>query len=187
MFAFGDFDMILSYCRPKSKQKKVVLLRSTMHPKGDKLNSTYISENVNFYNTNKTRRWPFKMFNNPLDSVGINSNIRCQGSSAKENENTSNTRMYLKTLAIELITPLMKPRLQIPTLFAELRAVIQRILNFESESNLPIPKLPWSGGSSFSPRRKVRKSQITCKKCNKLMFRASNQSLPSALTVTQNW
>ena len=59
--------------------------------------------------------------------------------------------------------------LQIPILSAELRAVIERILNLEPEPNIPIPKLPSSGRCSFFPRKKDRKSRISCKKCNKFI------------------
>lgn len=99
------------------------------------------------------RRWPLRMFYNLISSVGINSNILCKDSSALEKENTPNKRTYLKKLAIDLIIPFMRDRLQIPTLPSKLLAVIERILKLEPEPNIPIPRLLSSDRLPFSFRK----------------------------------
>ena len=187
MFAYSKYLTLLSYCPPKSKQKKIVLLLSTMHPEGDKPNSTVLPEIVDFYNrtkggvdtfdqlvhrytvARKSRRWPLRVFYNLLDIVGINSNILCKGSKAPERELMPNRRAFLKKLGRDLVTPLMRERLKIRSLPSELRQIIGRILDLKPE-DINLDQRPSSSGRcTFCERKKDRKSRVMCKKCKKFI------------------
>lgn len=187
MFAYSEFLTLLSYCPASSKQKKTVLLLSTMHPEGDKPNSTVLPEIVDFYNrtkggvdtfdqlahrytvARKSRRWPLRMFYNLLDIVGINSNILHKGSNTPEKEFMPNRRSFLKKLAQDLVTPLMRERLEIRSLPLELRVVIGRILNIKLEDTNPDQRPSSSGRCTFCERKKDRKSRVMCNKCKKFI------------------
>lgn len=187
MFAYSEYFTLLSYCPPKSKQKKVVLLLSTMHPEGDKPNSVVLPEIIDFYNrtkggvdtfdqlahrytvARKTRRWPLRIFYNLLDIVGINSNVLHKGSQAPEKESIPNRRSFLKNLARDLVTPLMRERLEIRSLPVELRVIIGKILNIKPVDTNVDQRPSSSGRCTFCERKKDRKSRVMCKKCKKFI------------------
>ncbi|KAK0050592.1 piggyBac transposable element-derived protein 4 [Biomphalaria pfeifferi] len=52
MFAFSGVLTLLSYCPPKPK-KKIVMLLSTMHRRGDTTETVRLPDMVQFYNETK--------------------------------------------------------------------------------------------------------------------------------------
>lgn len=186
MFCFSGPLTLLSYCPPKSK-KKIVLMLSTMHEKGDEPNSVHKPDIIEFYNSTKggvdtldqlchtyscsrkTRRWPLCLFYNLLNIIGVNSMILLRGSIAKDKETVTNRRDYLKKLAMDLMRPHMERRLAAPTLRRELRETINRILGVSVVEAAPRMPEPTTGRCNFCPRSKDRKSRVKCALCKKFI------------------
>lgn len=82
------------------------------------------------------------MFHNLLDSVGFNSNIP-KILRSRTRKHTHQKSVFEK-LEPNLVNPLMRERLQIPTVPKELRVVIEFGIN--------------TGRCSFCPRKRDRKS-----------------------------
>ncbi|KAK0064740.1 piggyBac transposable element-derived protein 4 [Biomphalaria pfeifferi] len=103
MFAFSGVLTLLSCCPPKPK-KKIVMLLSTMHRRGDTTETVRLPDMVQFYNETKcgvdtfdqlchrysvsrrTRRWPLTVFYGLLNAVGVNSMILLKGSHADDKD-----------------------------------------------------------------------------------------------------
>lgn len=140
-----------------------------MHEKGDEPNSTELPEIIKFYNSTKggvdtldqlchtystgrkTRRWPFCLFCNLLNIVGYNSMILLRGSYAQNKEKLENRRTYLKKLALDLVKPHMKRRLQTPTLRRELRETICSILKITPAAEEQTKPTTTAGRCAFCP------------------------------------
>ena len=186
IFAFSDPLTLLSYCPPKNK-KKIVLLLSTMHEKGDDPDSTTLPQMIEFYNqtkggvdtldqlchtyscSRKTRRWPLCLFYNLLNIVGVNSMILLAGSDAPAKEVMKNRRSFLKALAMDLVKPHMLSRLGVPTLPRELRETICRFQMVTYEEVATSKPKPSAGRCAFCERSRDRKSRIKCAMCRKFI------------------
>ena len=197
MFCYSNSLTLLSYCPQKTK-KKIVVMLSTMHEKGDEPNSTEFPEIKKFYDSTKggvdtldqlchtystnrkTRRWPLCLFYNLLNIVGYNSMVLLRGSYALDKENLTNRRAYLKKLAMDLVKPHMERRLEIPTLRRELRQIICNVLKITSASEVPTRPITTTGRCAFCKRSDDRKSRVSCALCKKFIcLQHQNKICPS--------
>lgn len=187
MFAFSEDLVLLSYCPPKSKTKKIVILLSSMHDVADEDKTVQLPEIIQFYNSTKggvdsidklchqysvsrkTRRWPLCMLYGLLNIVGVNTLVLLNGSEAKDKERVSNRRLYLKKLALSLMQPYMRERLTWPTLPVYLRENIKGILKESGPDETQEEKQTNSGRCSFCARSRDRKSRTRCNKCKKFI------------------
>ncbi|KAK0059507.1 piggyBac transposable element-derived protein 4 [Biomphalaria pfeifferi] len=116
MFAFSGVLTLLSYCPPKRK-KKIVMLLSTMHRRGDTTETVRLPDMVQFYNETKcgvdtfdqlchrysvsrrTRRWPLTVFYGLLNAVGINSMAHMQMTKKQYQTDVPTSRRWLRLLS----------------------------------------------------------------------------------------
>lgn len=187
MFAYSHQLTLLSYC-PAKKNKKIVLMLSTMHEKGDEANENKnLPDIIQFYNetkggvdtmdqlchtyscSRKTRRWPLCLFYNLLNIIGINGMILLKGSNTREKEIIINRRLFLKELAMALVRPHMMSRLNTPTLPRHLRETICRVLKMNEEIQAPDKPEQLTGRCAFCTRSQDRKSRVKCSICKKFV------------------
>ncbi|XP_045482176.1 piggyBac transposable element-derived protein 1-like [Harmonia axyridis] len=187
MFAYSHQLTLLSYC-PAKKNKKIVLMLSTMHEKGDEANENKnLPDIIQFYNdtkggvdtldqlchtyscSRKTRRWPLCLFYNLLNIIGINGMILLNGSNTREKEIIINRRLFLKELAMALVRPHMMSRLNTPTLPRHLRETICRVLKMNEEIQAPNKPEQLTGRCAFCTRSQDRKSRVKCSICKKFV------------------
>lgn len=178
-FAFSDKLTLLSYCPPRSKQKKVVMMLSTLHPTADPDAKNKLPEMVEYYNKTKcgvdlmdqlchrynvsrrTRRWPMAIFYGLLNIVGVNSYVLLKMTTQKPQKR----RHFLKKLAISLITPQMEERLTWSTLPSNLRTTLEGILQKKRPVVQQGPNLITKKRFHQCPRGKDRKTRIFCSLC----------------------
>lgn len=186
MFCYSGELTLLSFCPPKTK-KKIVLMLSSMHQKGDEPYSTDLPEIIRFYNATKggvdtldqlchrystnrkTRRWPLCLFYNLLNIVGYNSMVLLRGSCAPEKEIVTKRRAFLKKLALDMIKPQMERRLETPTLRSELRQTICNVLKKPNVVEAQPRPAPTVGRCAFCSRSEDRKSRVSCNVCKKFI------------------
>ena len=151
MFGFGDNVTLVSYV-PQTKQKKNVVLYSSMHH-DDKIDpesgDTKKPEIITFYNSTKggvdmvdqmagkydtsrnSRRWSLTVFYALLNVFTINAYILyCHNP-----ENKLNRRLFIKSVSMLLVQEALKGRLQNIHLSRDLRSGIRRMLPELEESS----------------------------------------------------
>lgn len=177
-FVFDHNKTLVSFT---PKQKKVVLLLSTMHYSNDVDDTTNKPIIVLDYNSTKggtdtfdklchtfttaraTRRWPMRVFCGMLDHAGINAMVLYNF--AANNNPKLIRRDFLNTLAFELIEPFIKGRLEIATLRRELKCLISEIVDVD----IPRQEAPVLGKKvrcGFCDRLKDRKTKLACSSCH---------------------
>lgn len=181
-----DKDKVLVSFSPN--KGRIVLLLSSFHSRGIVDKETNKPEIVLFYNetkggvdtfdklchsktvARKTRRWPLRVFYGMVDGAGINAHIIFKENRERSNSNvpTKPRREYLKNLALELVKPLIRRRLQsVPNLPRELRYVMTNVLG----ENEPImaenvqPERQTRKRCSICPSSKDRKGKDKCVVC----------------------
>lgn len=190
-FVFSEELTLLSYCPPKSKQKKVVTLLSTMHTTADPDAKNKIPEMVEYYNktkcgvdlmdqlchkysvSRKTRRWPMAIFYGLLNIVGVNSFVLFKMTTKTDQKR----RKFLKNLALALITPQMEERFTWRTLPTNLQVLLGGILQKSRPVVAPVPVLTTKKRCAVCPRGKDRKTKITCGMCRKPLCGEHTQAI----------
>lgn len=108
-----------------------------------------------------TRRWPMRVFCGMLDHSGINAMVLF----TKANEdNRMKRKLFVNNLALGLIEPFLKRRLESPSLRRGLKEIIKDILGVEEEQ-VPLPVLNKYARCSFCVRKKDRKTKKLCIHC----------------------
>ncbi|KAF5295916.1 hypothetical protein FQR65_LT10347 [Abscondita terminalis] len=180
MFGFGEKKVLLSYV-PNKKQKKIVLLLSTLHD-DDKIDESTgpaaKPELITFYNRTKggvdvvdqmkeeysvgrmTRRWPMRLFFSMMNIAGINSQIIYKANT----EHLMLRREYLKEIAMVLVKQYMTTRSSVDTLSIPLRNQIARFVPTEQASSSKK-----EGKCSICPSKKNRRTKKGCSRCPKLL------------------
>lgn len=182
LFAFDENKTIISYT---PNPKKVVLLLSTLHHDNSLNADTGKPNLIHTYNeskggtdtfdqlchsyttSRKCRRWPLRIFFNMLDASGINAMVLFSLANTHWKETASNNRKsFLKSLGMALIEPLMRERLQIPSLPKSLRQSICGILQVE---DLPTqhPTSLVKQTRCYLCKGKDRKTKHACSACHK--------------------
>lgn len=183
MFAYDGPLMLMSYCPPKSTQKKVVIMLSTLHDSPDKSNEVELPEIIHYYNKTKggvdvfdamakkysvqrkSRRWPMSIFYGLLNGVGINSWVLFKCSKANNKPDIKFRRTFFKKLGYELINEHLEERLQKPTLRRDIRELVSGILKKPMLDQRSTIGQHTQGRCGFCPRNKDRKSKTKCNKC----------------------
>lgn len=178
-FVFDHNKTLVSYT---PKQKKVVLLLSTMHYSNDVDETTNKPVIVLDYNSTKggtdtfdklchtfttarsTRRWPMRVFCGMLDHAGINAMVLYNFSAT--NNPKLVRREFLNTLAFELIEPFLKCRLDITTLRKGLKCLISEIVDVDIQEKQEAHVLEKKVRCGFCDRSKDRKTKLACSTCH---------------------
>lgn len=177
-FVFDHNKTLVSFT---PKQKKVVLLLSTMHYSDDVDDTTKKPIIVLDYNGTKggtdtfdklchtfttahtTRRWPMRVCCGMLDHAGINAMVLYNFSST--NNPKLVRREFLNTLAFQLIEPFLKCRLGITTLRRGLKCLISEIVDIDIQDIQEAPVLEKKVRCGFCNRSKDRKTKLACSSC----------------------
>ncbi|XP_011864172.1 PREDICTED: piggyBac transposable element-derived protein 4-like [Vollenhovia emeryi] len=149
-YAYAEGNTLVSYC---PKKNKVVILLSSLHNSGRLDKETEKPEIVAFYNRTKggtdtfdqmchlyttarvTARWPLRLFFDMMDHAAVNSFILYSLRSSNEG---LNRRDFLKDLTFSLVEPQLRFRLTARTLRANLRVMINEILQINPELSAQI-------------------------------------------------
>ncbi|XP_030762213.1 uncharacterized protein LOC115887030 [Sitophilus oryzae] len=143
-FAFDNNKTLVSFV---PKKGKIVLLLSTMHYSSDINNDTKKPELIMDYG-----------IDHAYSSVLLNLANR---------DSAMNRRQFLHELSFQLIEPLLRVRLEIPTLNKSLKTYIRDILGV-SENLEPAAQgqiLAKRTRCAFCPRERDRKAKMLCGKC----------------------
>lgn len=181
IFGFRDEITIVSYVPKKGKN---VVLFSTMHhdaaidvDSGEKAKPEIITlynrtkggvDTVDqlcaSYNTSRnSRRWPLTIFFTLLNVAGINSRVIY----TLNNLNNVKRKLFLKKLALDLISDGLQQRESNVHLKKELRGTIKRLTNCKQINNPPKqPRTDTPQRCSECPRKKDRKTKYSCQSCS---------------------
>ena len=183
-FAFDENMTLVSF---SPKPTKIVLLLSTFHTYGVIDEDTSKPEVVLLYNSTKggvdtydqlchsktvarkTRRWPLRVFYGMLDGAGINGYVIYSANRTKSDPNLKITprKDFLRHLALQLVTPQLKKRLEIPTLSRFLRFMILDVLGQEDQPVIRNEETqpPTHKRCQVCPRSANRKGRDVCVRC----------------------
>ncbi|GBP04505.1 hypothetical protein EVAR_3881_1 [Eumeta japonica] len=112
----------------------------------------------------KTRRWPLCLFFGLLNAVGVNFMTLPTFSTAIYKETFPNRRGFLKTLALNLITPWLEVRSNWPTLHSNVQQIINAILKEIMSLDSPTPVLPNQGRCADTGSSSGRKGAVNIKR-----------------------
>lgn len=187
MFGFNPTTTIVSYIPKKHKN---VILVSTMHHDAQidsdtgERNKPHI---VTFYNstkggvdtadelcetysvTRKSRRWPLTIFFSMLNIAGINAQIIYKANT----DNSDRRRLFLKKLALEMISCHTSQRMSNPRIPRAIRSSLKRCAASTSSNAEPEPELVEPQAKlaltrcEECPRSRDRKTRFRCHSCNK--------------------
>ncbi|XP_066590616.1 piggyBac transposable element-derived protein 4-like [Prorops nasuta] len=189
-FAFRKNMTLLSYY-PKKKNKKVVLLLSSLHKDRGIDAETNKPNIVVFYNKTKggvdsfdkkchdysvarrTQRWPLRFMYGMLDQCNVNAHIL---HNFCENNSMLSRKKFVLELAMSLVKPLLTLRLTLPTLRISVRNLIEQFIpneeRFENqliEDELPTNLHEKPKRCQLCPYSSDRKSRAFCIRCRKTM------------------
>nr|XP_022900752.1 piggyBac transposable element-derived protein 4-like [Onthophagus taurus] len=182
LFGFHKMCTLVSYV---PKRKKVVLLLSTMHhdcaidnDTGDLKKPEIITDynNTNYgvdmldkmcshYDVSRnSRRWPLTIFFNLLNIAAINGMCIYKTKSINKIDRKSD----LQTIGYELITPLLRKRLESDNIATNIKEHIRKLLNIEPEILAEIqPNTSTVGKCFYCGRQKNKSTRKHCSKCGK--------------------
>lgn len=180
LFGFQKNIMIASYV---PKRNKAVVLLSTMHD-DDAINSeTQKPEVIHFYNSTKggvdtvdqmtshysvsrrTNRWTLCFFFQLINIAGLNSQILYNSIHA---ENPVRRRLFLKSLALELMKNHLEERAQLASLPSDVKSILSKYrkrTREESEDNVEEPPLKIRSRCTICGRSKNRVTTMRCTFC----------------------
>lgn len=186
MFGFSNKITLVSYI-PKSKNRKNVLLLSTMHydksinpESGEKK----IPEIISFYNENKvgvdladqmaasynvsrnSKRWPLTIFFHLLNIANINSFVLY----SQKSSNLMRRRIFIKNVALSLIEPILIQRMNSSYIERQIKDDIRKILpNRDAQRNIYSESKSSYGRARcyICPRNLDMKHAIKCQECKK--------------------
>lgn len=180
MFGFGDNCTIVSYIPKKNKN---VLLISTCHD-DDKIDlETNKPEIILDYNRTKsgvdvvdqlsanyncarpTRRWQMVVFYSLLNISGINSQVIHAANTSEK----ILRRKFLEGLALSLIEPHLKVRVQLTNLPKTIRLRISEICKIPLPQEEAQQERRLLGRCAECGHKKNRKTKYCCRKCNKFL------------------
>lgn len=181
IYGFTNDLTLMSYV---PKQKKAVIMISSMHHSQYDDPHTEKPEIIEFYNHTKggvdgldfkcanyssnrrTKRWPMAVFYTIVDvASGVNAFVIHQ---SFRDTSKKITRMdFMKDLAASLVHPHMRRRLEKGRLDKDLRFSIRRILGIldEREPGQHLDVLEKRKTCAFCPPKKKRQTRFPCKKC----------------------
>uniref|UniRef100_A0A1Y1K4Z8 PiggyBac transposable element-derived protein domain-containing protein n=1 Tax=Photinus pyralis TaxID=7054 RepID=A0A1Y1K4Z8_PHOPY len=186
-FAFQNNCTLVSYVPKKNKN---VLVLSTTHD-DDKIdvdtskpmmivdynNSKYgvdvVDQMCGSYNVSRsTRRWPLTIFYDIMNIGGINAMVLYH---LNHSEEKIIRKDFLRTLAMSMIKPQIRRRLQIDSIPKQLKVKCSFILGDEEPSNsnkensdrAPKQQKMGNGRCHICPRKNDRRTRNTCGTCNK--------------------
>ncbi|XP_022204262.2 piggyBac transposable element-derived protein 4-like [Nilaparvata lugens] len=181
IYGFTDDLTLMSYV---PKQKKAVIMISSMHHGQHDDPDTGKPEMIEFYNHTKggvdgldfkcanysssrrTKRWPMAVFYTIVDvASGVNSFVLYQ--SFKDSSKKTTRMEFIKDLAASLVQPHMRRRLNKGRLDKDLKFSIRRILGLrdELEPGQHPDVLERKKTCSFCPPKKKRQTRFPCIKC----------------------
>lgn len=180
------------------KKNKCVFLISSMHDDAKIDEETNKPEMILDYNMTKggvdtvdqmcssysvsriNRRWPLTLFFSFMNMAGINALVLYQLSTAGQK---LQRRLFLKSLAYDLMKPHLIERARIPTLPLDIRVFLEKYRensNDEGNSGEPPAKKP-KGRCAPCGRKKNVTTTMTCHKCNQ--FCCKNHSIKTIVCL----
>ncbi|KAK3892689.1 hypothetical protein Pcinc_003481 [Petrolisthes cinctipes] len=193
-FLFTNEMTLVSYVPPKTKNKKLVLLLSTMHSQPT-LGEKGKPEVIEFYNctkggvdafdgmcalyscNRKTKRWPLCVFYWIVNAAVINAKIVYTANLEKTGGvKVPKRRRFMLHLARAFIRPWAQKRLSSATLPRPLRTLIRTVCNLPTVANTQYPTGRVLAECNYPqvrcaecPRSTDRKTRIRCLKCQRLV------------------
>lgn len=189
LFGFGEANATLVSYVPK--KGRIVLLLSNFH-QGNTIDESSGSkkkpEIITYYNQTKAGvdvvdemkatysvsrtccRWPLRIFYSLLDIAGINSQIILHENSSIRQRR----RLFLKSLALQLVDEMLKYRLTLAHLPRGLKTSISKFVTVRNEVQPENEEPARVGRCSYCPRKNDKKTNKKCCKCSN---RACNEHM----------
>lgn len=190
LFAFDDSKVLVSYAA--KKDRNVILLTSigTSYNNGIDQKTTKPNIILHYNSTKgatdtfdqlcgiytvarKTLRWTMRIFYCILDRSGVNAMILYTLNIKKEKSDSADTknmprRKFLQTLGLTLIEPLLRERLETPTVRTDIKKSIRQILKMEPHPQSTSNRSEEGTGTACAicRRNKVNRKKVgNCREC----------------------
>lgn len=169
-----DMTLVSHIPSAQKRNKKNVLLLSTMHTQPTVNIENGKPEIIDFYNgtkggvdtfdqmcaqyscSRKTNRWPMCMFYGMINAAVINSWVIFKANNDRVGGKKMKRRQYMHEMALQLIKPNAQQRLNAPTQHKKVKAIITQVCSIN-----PSGMVAGAGPSAAE----MREPMVRCKKC----------------------